>query len=345
MSEFLELPRWGFDSSSFRPSQAHAVPARVVRVDRGRVQVITESGPGVVLGPSAEVAVGDYVELRATDAPGTYRLLQRLPRRNILGRKAPGRSSAGQTLVANVDRMGVVTAFGGDLSVRRIERYLSMAREAEVPALVIVNKRDRGAPESLAALEAILGETPLVVISAAFDPSLSELETFLVPGATLALLGSSGVGKSTLINRWLEAPRLAAGSVRARDETGRHTTTRRELLRLPNGALVIDTPGLREVGLGVASDSVEGVFEELATLAAVCRFSDCQHRGEPGCAVASAIEAGQISKERLEAYHRLIREVEGEARRRDEHARRSHERALHRMYEAHQSHKRGRRSR
>lgn len=345
MSEFLELPRWGFDASSFTPCQADAVPARVVRVDRGRVQVITESGPGVVLGASAEVVVGDCVELRAAGAAGTYRLLQRLPRRNVLRRKAPGRSSAGQTLVANVDRMVVVTAFGGDLSARRIERYLGMAREAQVPALVVVNKRDRGVQESLAPLEAVFGETPLVVISAALDPSLSELETFLVPGSTSALLGSSGVGKSTLINRWLEAPRLATGPVRSHDETGQHTTTRRELLRLPSGALVIDTPGLREVGLEVGSESIEGVFEEIATLAAACRFSDCQHRGEPGCAVAAALEAGEISEERLEAHRRLMREVEGEARRRDEHARRRHERALHRMYEAHQSHKRGRRNR
>jgi ribosome biogenesis GTPase len=253
-----------------------------------------------------------------------------LPRRTALSRKVTGARSSEQVLAANVDTVFLVLGLDGDYNLRRLERLSVLAGASGAEAVVLLTKADLVTPEELAervaaAREAVPG-SPVHAVAARPESGhptgaptgLDALELYLEPGRTVALLGSSGVGKSTLVNRLAGEEVLRTGAVRAGDDRGRHTTSHRELVRLPGGSLLIDNPGLREVQLWVDDDSaVAEAFPDIEELARDCRFRDCTHRHEPGCAVTAAVEAGELAEGRLESLRGLEREVEALERRRD----------------------------
>lgn len=306
-----------------------AVPARVAAIERGAAVVWSARGSvlaaygGALAGQkiSEVMGVGDWVALDASD-----RLLGIVSRRTSLVRRAAG-TGAPQLVAANVDRMLVVTAVGGDFNVRRLERYLAVAHEGGVTPVVVVNKTDVAHDRDalVRAIDAVAPGVPVVLTSAIASPDrvAHDLAAHLAPGVTVALVGSSGVGKSTIVNRLCGEDTQETQDVRAADDKGRHTTTRREMFVTASGALVIDTPGMRELGLLDASDGLAATFADIEVLASACRFGDCAHAGEPGCAIANALSTGALDRARYDSYEHLRAEVAYESRRADARAARS----------------------
>jgi ribosome biogenesis GTPase len=246
----------------------------------------------------------------------------RLERRSTLSRAAAGRAPDEQVVAANVDTIFLVTAVPQDLNTRRLERYLTMVWDAGALPVVVVNKADLCA-DPAAACDTVRARLPLidvVAVSAVSAPGLEALTPYLGAAQTVALLGSSGVGKSTIVNGLLGDERLRVGAISDTDGRGQHTTTARHLVPLPGGALLIDTPGMRELQPWGDESSVEAAFDDIATLAADCRFTDCAHGSEPGCAVLAAVADGQLDPDRLANFQRLGREAAHQARKHDQSA-------------------------
>lgn len=268
-------------------------------------------------------AVGDWVAVRvgAHDGKATIRAV--LPRRGAFSRKAAGDPTARQVVAANVDLVLVVAGLDGDYNPRRIERYLVAAADAGARPVVVLNKADlaEDAPARVAEARAAAPGVPVHATCCATGRGLDRLAAYLAPGRTLALLGSSGVGKSSIINGLLGAPRQKTRAVRAADGRGRHTTIHRELIPAPGGGVIIDTPGMRELQLWDGDRALEEAFAEIDALAADCRFRDCRHRREPRCAVRAAVDAGRLPAIRLAHYLRLEDERASLDRRRGERAR------------------------
>jgi len=243
----------------------------------------------------------------------------RLERRSMLCRAAAGRAMAEQVVAANVDTVFLVTALAGDLNVRRLERYLTMVWDGGAVPIVLLNKADLSDdPERVAtSVRARLPLVDVVAVSALEARGLDALAPYLRPTQTIALVGSSGVGKSTLINRLLGRDVLRVNTISDEDGKGRHTTTARQLVELQGGALLVDTPGMRELQPWADESAVDSAFDDIAVLAVRCRFTDCAHAGEPGCAVAEAVESGRIDADRVDHYRRLAREAAFEERKRD----------------------------
>ena len=298
------LARLGWDESTPVPSGLE--PARVVAQHRGALVVTAESGERVAtlagrLLHSAEPppAVGDWVALGPGDVVAAV-----LPRHGTLRRADPGGATEPQVLAANVDLALIVTGLDRDLNERRIERWLALALDSGVEPLLVLSKADlHPDPAGVAEAWSVRGGAAVVAISSRTGAGLDELKAQLAPARTAVLLGSSGAGKSTLVNALLGEDRQATAPVRASDDRGRHTTTRRELIVLPGGALLIDTPGLRLPRLWEPSATDGGGFADLEELAGNCRFADCRHDREPGCAVRE-----QVSPERLRHWEKLARE-------------------------------------
>jgi ribosome biogenesis GTPase len=268
-------------------------------------------------------AVGDWVMLKARLEEGKGTIYTILPRKSKFSRKSAGQNAEEQIVSANIDTVFLVNSLNEDLNLRRIERYLLLTWESGANPVIVLSKADlcEDINEKLAVVEAIsYGGVPVIPISSETMSGLGELTPFLQPGKTIALLGSSGVGKSTLTNRLLGEEKQAVQEIRQDDDKGRHTTTHRELILLPNGCVLIDTPGMRELQLWESSEGLAETFSEIEALAETCRYRDCLHKNEPGCAVVDAIEQGLLDVERLRSYHKLQKELSYIERKADKHA-------------------------
>jgi ribosome biogenesis GTPase / thiamine phosphate phosphatase len=263
-------------------------------------------------------------------------ITRRLERRSTISRKAAGRVVQEQVLAANVDTIFLVTALAEDLNPRRLERYLTVVRDAGAVPVVVLNKTDLITdPETQATdVRARLPFVDVLAISAKRGEGLSALDAYLSRAQTVALIGSSGVGKSTLVNRLLGHERLKTAEISDVDGKGRHTTTARHLVELPGGALLIDTPGMRELQPWVDESAVTETFEDIAELARGCRFADCAHDTEPGCAVLAAVERGELGVERLDHFRHLGREIAFEERKRDKSAAAAEKRRWRKIHQA-----------
>ncbi|HTM05198.1 MAG TPA: ribosome small subunit-dependent GTPase A [Vicinamibacterales bacterium] len=267
-------------------------------------------------------AVGDWVVVRKHDDEDRGAIVAVLDRRSRFSRRMAGDVTDEQVVAANVDVVFIVMALDDDFSVRRLERYLLMARESGATPVIVLTKPDLATDLAAQVADAvtIASAVPVHVVNPRKREGLDLVAQYLSIGRTGTLLGSSGVGKSTIINGLVGADVQKTREVRAADSKGRHTTTHRELVRLPGGGLLIDTPGMRELQLWEAPDGIRETFDDIEALAAGCRFTDCRHRDEPGCAVKQAVEAGDLPASRLESYHRLQDELAFLARQQDERA-------------------------
>ena len=316
----LGLDRWLADQARVQCGPGLSL-ARVTAVDRARYLVRDESGelPAELTGRFQFAAerstdlpcVGDWVCVRHLDARSHASIHGVLPRKSFLRRKAPGKDVDFQMIAANIDVAFVIQSCHFDFNVRRLERYLVMVREGQVEPVLLLTKTDlvyAGELNSLISEIRAAGiESEIVALSSVTGVGLDRVRELLIPGKTYCLLGSSGVGKTTLINRLSGESGLETGDVSHTGE-GRHTTTRRQLVVLEGGALLIDMPGMRELGMLGVSEGLDDTFADIGELAKSCRFTDCGHSAEPGCAVRAAIERHDLSKQRLRDYLKLKKE-------------------------------------
>lgn len=321
----MELSELGFDRWFKEQAQRSCGPdlpvARVTAVDRGRYLVRDAAGEvpaeltGRYLHDAADAAdvpcVGDWVCVRLLDTRTHATIHRLLPRKSFLRRKAPGRNVEFQMIAANIDVAFITQACHFDFNVRRLERYLVTVREGRVRPVVLLTKSDlvgQDAVEGMVADVRRAGiDAPVIPLSNVTGTGIEEVRGLVKPGETCCWLGSSGVGKSTLINHLMGDAALKTGGVSHTGE-GRHTTTRRQLIVLEGGRLLIDTPGMREIGLLGTDRGLDEAFADIGVLAASCRFADCSHAREPGCAVRAAIERGELSEAHLQGYLKLQRE-------------------------------------
>jgi ribosome biogenesis GTPase len=273
-------------------------------------------------------AVGDWVMVRKRRDDGRGAIIAVLPRRSWFSRRMAGPVTDEQVVAANVDVVFIVMSLDFDFSLRRLERYLLLARESGASPVVLLTKPDvcEDVPARLAEVTALTGDVPVHVVSPKLGEGLDRVAGHLPAGKTGALLGSSGVGKSTIINRLVGRDVQKTRDIREADSKGRHTTTHRQLVFLPNGGFLIDTPGMRELQLWDVGEAVRETFDEIEALAIDCRFTDCRHRDEPRCAVKAAVEDSRLSAARLESYLKLQDELGHLARQQDERAQLEHKR-------------------
>jgi len=296
------------------------IPGRVIAAHTRLLRVQADSGEHLAVpsgrlrhsarGPEDLPCVGDWVAVRAA-AAGRARIEEVLPRRTAFVRRGAGEVTVVQVLAANVDTAFLVMGLDRDFNPRRLERALVLAWESGADPVVVLNKADvcDDLAARVAETERSASGVPVLVLAAKAGEGLEALAPWLLPGRTVALLGSSGVGKSTIVNRLLGEERQRTSAVREGDQRGRHTTTHRELVALPGGGLLLDTPGLRELQLWASDDGLKAAFDDIEALAPECRFRDCAHGQEPGCAVRAAVDAGELSVERLASYHKLEAEL------------------------------------
>jgi ribosome biogenesis GTPase len=314
------IEQYGWSDSLARTFEPHAraghLPGRIVVQQRDAYLVATDDGEltakvsGRLRHEAREAghpAVGDWVALSANLGERTATLHAVLPRRTAFVRRAADSVQTAQVIAANIDVAFVVTSMNADLNPRRLERYLAAAWQSGARPVVLLTKSDLSdAPQALAAeITALAAGCPVLVVSARKGVGLDVLMEQVLPGETCVLIGSSGVGKSTLVNALLGEERMATQEIRAADARGRHTTSHRQLVLLPGGGLILDTPGIREVGLIDADEGLAMAFDDIERLAETCRFRDCGHANEPGCAVRDALKTGALDPARWASFQKL----------------------------------------
>lgn len=311
-SPFFEAQRASLDQT--------IIPARVALSAASLCHVLTEQGPRMAaiggrlardLTHREELpTIGDWVGLRPGDGDGVLSIVHVFTRSTCLRRKAAGRAIEAQVLAANVDTAFVVTSLNADLNLRRLERYMEAVIDSGARPVIVLNKADLCVDPArfVECVREVAPASPIALVSALVGDGLGALRAEIRPGETVVLVGSSGVGKSALTNRLLGGALQREGEIRVADDRGRHTTAHRELFQLPGGGLLIDTPGIRELAVWSEDGSAPSGFDDIEALAAGCRFRDCSHCEEPGCAVAAALEGGRLDPARLSSYRKLAAE-------------------------------------
>lgn len=314
----MNLSAWGHSSFFSAETGPDEFLGRVVEEQRTQFSIVTEKGmitaqlSGRLLHPKTDRTekpiAGDWVILKSVAGESKGIIQNVLPRKTLLKRKAPGTEEAIQLLVANIDCAFIVTSANRDYNAKRIDRYLTIVHESGAKAAILLTKADldpKASKEIMKELERT-HQVPCLEVSAVSGDGMRELAAMMQPGLTYVFLGSSGVGKSTLVNGLLEREEQATGAIREQDARGRHTTTSRRMIVLPGGALVIDTPGLREIQLDASQTEGLGArFSRIEEIAAGCRFSNCGHESEPGCAVKAAIKDGQLEQAEYDSFMKL----------------------------------------
>jgi len=317
MDPALKKLGWNaFFGERFRRYATGHEPGRVSTVNKNSCKVHMKGGvvrarvSGKLRQDGLRPAVGDWVAIYR-DESDIFTIQAILPRKSKISRKDPGRAAGEQVIVTNIETVFIVTSLNQDLNMRRLERYIAIAKQSGTEPVIVLNKSDICADveAKIDEVKAIAPDLSVLDISATENIGLEKLSPYLQDGKTALLLGSSGVGKSTLINALEGRERQKIGEIREDDGRGRHTTTARELLILETGGIVIDNPGMREIQLWDAGDGLDDAFQDIIELAKECKFSDCRHVTEPGCAVKKAIEDGTLSEVRLESYRKLQREL------------------------------------
>jgi ribosome biogenesis GTPase len=313
-----KIPGWNQDLElAFSAYKGPYTPGRVASRHKTVCKVLVSGAVvqagifGALQKIGKQPAVWDFVVLLDQPELGSRMIVNILPRRSCLSRGAAGDGGGEQVIAANLDTIFIVTSVGKDLNLRRLERYLAIVYSSRARPVILLNKIDLTDNPTylIEKIQSVAGDVPVIPLSALSKTGLDELSLYINSGKTVALIGSSGVGKSTLINAFLGEAVQKTADVRKDDEKGRHTTTVCQLFLFPNGAVFIDNPGVREIQLGDSAEGLEKAFSEIVDAACNCRFKDCTHHDEPGCAVLQAVKDGLIPEERLASYHRLTEEL------------------------------------
>jgi len=314
----MDFVNYGFESSMM-PEDSQGIPARITAVHRGRYEVVCELGQGLASLKAGEYyngeelfpTTGDFV-LIDWQGEGESRILKTLSRRTLFSRLDPSSSGhAAQAVAANFDYVFIMQSLNHDFNVRRLERYLTLTWQSGAEPVIVLTKADLvpDYSEQVGEAETVSFGVKVIVISAKTGFGLEQLSDYLMPGKTIVFLGSSGVGKSSLVNALAQSDFMDVKEIREEDSRGRHTTTYRQLILLPQGYMLIDTPGMRELGMWDVTEGIGQSFADVEEYLGKCKFSDCRHKTEPGCAVQKAIADGNLSAQRWNSYLKLKKEV------------------------------------
>lgn len=336
MTKITTLSRLGWDNffeKEFEKiSVADLLPGRVLRVNKSNYLIQTSTGEFSAEvsgkfhfnadGPSDFPAVGDWIAMQIIEDEKKGIIEHLIVRKNSFSRKVAGAKTDEQVIASNIDYVFIISSLNQDINLRRIERYVTLSRECKLNPVIILSKSDQcdAIEEIVREVSSVCGNIAVHAISALKDIGIEELQKYFEGNKTVAVVGSSGVGKSTLINRLMNSDSMEVRETSSYKDKGRHTTSHRELLILPEGGMIIDTPGMRELQLWEGSEGVSETFADIEKYLGQCKFSDCKHESEPGCAIRKAMDAGELDEDRYRSYQKLQREINWFENRKDKKA-------------------------